>query len=248
MRLRPTLTPRLARRRRLSSAPAPAPARARRAHRLPSARCYPGPARASAGGGLSARRLRKSAAPAPSRGSRRRDHPRRALQAWLHRHPHLRRRGAISAGPAAHQAREICARSVGGPERARVARARFSNKVAMHCGVTCPIPMSTPRKSHDVAPDPGAHVPDPRTKIFLLQAVGASSVSSLRTRTPHGGGGELGVGGSARCAGAYDRTRVRTRVNARAWQGLRRRFKAPCHRLAALNTQNPRVELARDGA
>ena len=36
--------------------------RARRAHHLPSARCYPGPARASAGGDLSARRLRKAAA------------------------------------------------------------------------------------------------------------------------------------------------------------------------------------------
>ena len=66
-----------------------------------------------------------------------------------------------------------------------------------------------------------------RTKIVLLQAVGASSISSLQTRTPHGGGGELGVGGSARCEGAYNRTRVRTRVNAGAWQGLRRRFKAP---------------------
>ena len=66
-----------------------------------------------------------------------------------------------------------------------------------------------------------------RTKSFLLQAVGASSVSSLRTMTPHDGGGELDIGGSARCGGAHDRTRVRTRVNARAWQGLRRRFKAP---------------------
>ena len=37
----------------------------------------------------------------------------------------------------------------------------------------------------------------------------------------------LGLGGSARCGGAYDRTRVRTRVDAGAWQGLRRRFKAP---------------------
>ena len=79
------------------------------------------------------------------------------------------------------------------------------------------------RPGQDAGPQPG----QPRTKNLLLQAVGASSVSSLRTTTPHGGGGELGVGGSARCAGAYDRTRVRTRVNARAWQGLRLRFNAP---------------------
>ena len=36
--------------------------RARRAHHLPSARCYPGTAGASAGGDLSARRLIKAAA------------------------------------------------------------------------------------------------------------------------------------------------------------------------------------------
>ena len=36
--------------------------RARRAHHLPHARCYPGPAGASAGGDLSARGLRKAAA------------------------------------------------------------------------------------------------------------------------------------------------------------------------------------------
>ena len=39
------------------------------------------------------------------------------------------------------------------------------------------------------------------------------------------GRGELGVGGKAHYGGAYDRTQVRTRVNARAWQGLQRRLK-----------------------
>ena len=88
-------------------------------------------------------------------------------------------------------------------------------------------PSSTPAKClHRLLQD-GPQLLQSRTKIFLLQAIGASRISSLRTRTPHGGGGELGVGGSARRGGAYDRTRVRTRVNARAWQGLRRRFKAP---------------------
>ena len=71
-----------------------------------------------------------------------------------------------------------------------------------------------------------------RTKNFLLQAVGASSISSLRTRTTHDGGCELGVRGSAHCGGAYDRTQVCTRVNARAWQGLQRRQKAPSRRAA----------------
>ena len=52
----------LARRSRPSIAPALAPARARSAHRLPHARCYPGPAGASAGGDHSARGLRKAAA------------------------------------------------------------------------------------------------------------------------------------------------------------------------------------------
>ena len=69
-----------------------------------------------------------------------------------------------------------------------------------------------------------------RTKNFLLQAVGASSISSLRTVMAELGRGELGVGGKAHCGGAYDRTQVCTRVNARAWQGLQRRQKAPSHR------------------
>ena len=50
------------------------------------------------------------------------------------------------------------------------------------------------------------------------------------------GRGELGVEGKAHYGGAYDRMRVRTRVNAGAWQGLQRRLKAPSHRAApALN-------------
>ena len=92
--------------------------------------------------------------------------------------------------------------------------------------------MSTRRKSHDVAPDPGPHVPDPRTKFFLLLAVGASSISSLRTVVTELGRGELGVRGKAHYGGAYDRTQVRTRVNAGAWQGLQRRLKAQSHRAA----------------
>ena len=66
-----------------------------------------------------------------------------------------------------------------------------------------------------------------RTKNFLLQAVGASSISSLRTVMAELGRGELGVGAKARRGGAYNRMRVRTRVNAGAWQGLQRRLKAP---------------------
>ena len=69
-----------------------------------------------------------------------------------------------------------------------------------------------------------------RTKNFLLQAVGASSISSLRTVMAELARGELGVQGKARCGGAYDRMRVRTRVNAGAWQGLQRQQKAPSHR------------------
>ena len=107
----------------------------------------------------------------------------------------------------------------------------------LRCGPIASACTSRAAAKHELQPNLGPISPNLDTKNLLLQAVGASSISSLRTTTPHGGGGELGVGGSARCAGAYDRTRVRTRVNARAWQGLRRRFKAPCHRLAALNTQ-----------
>ena len=48
----------------------------------------------------------------------------------------------------------------------------------------------------------GPEILGSRTKNLLLQAVGASSISSLRTMTPHDGGGELDIGGSARCGGA----------------------------------------------
>ena len=71
-----------------------------------------------------------------------------------------------------------------------------------------------------------------RTKKILLQAVGVSSISILRTVMRELGRGELGVGGKAHYGGAYDRTQVRTRVNAGAWQGLQRRLKAPSHRAA----------------
>ena len=101
-------------------------------------------------------------------------------------------------------------------------------------------PSSTPAKClHRLLQD-GPQLLQSRTKIFLLQAIGASRILSLRTRTPNGGGGELGVEGSARCGGAHDRTRVRTRVNARAWQGLRRRFKAPRHPLKAFRKSSTR--------
>ena len=143
------------------------------------------------------------------------------------RHRGLRRLSAISAGPQAHQAGKICARNAGGPERARVARGVYFDLRPLYFYPTLARPSSTPAKClHRLLQD-GPQLLQSRTKIFLLQAVGASSISSLRTMTPHGGGGELGVGGSARCGGAYDRTRVRTRVDAGAWQGLRRRFKAP---------------------
>ena len=69
-----------------------------------------------------------------------------------------------------------------------------------------------------------------QTKIFLLQAVGASSISSLQTVMAELGRVELGVRGKAHYGGAYDRMRVRTRVNAGAWQGLQWRLKAPSHR------------------
>ena len=65
---------------RRSRAPAPASARACSAHRLPHARCYPGPARASAGGGLAARRLRKAAAQRLREGGHAEKTPSRAAQ------------------------------------------------------------------------------------------------------------------------------------------------------------------------
>jgi len=95
MRLRPTYTPRLANRGRRSRPPAPAPARARCAHRLPSARCYPGPAGASAGGDLSARRLIIAAALAPSGWRSCRESPFARGAAHADRHLHLQHRSAI---------------------------------------------------------------------------------------------------------------------------------------------------------
>ena len=95
LRLRPTYTPRLANRGRRSRPPALAPARARSAHRLPSARCYPGPAGASAGGDLSARRLIIPAALAPSGRRSCRESPFARGRAQADRHQHLRRRSAI---------------------------------------------------------------------------------------------------------------------------------------------------------
>ena len=94
-------------------------------------------------------------------------------------------------------------------------------------GPTLARPSSSPGNCRCLLAHPGPHVAQPRTKIFLLQAVGASSISSLRTVMSELGRGELGVGAKARRGGAYNRMRVRTRVNAGAWQGLQRRLKAP---------------------
>ena len=93
--LRPTYTPRLANRGRRSRPPAPAPARARCAPHLPSARCYPGPAGASAGGDLSARRLIIVAAPAPSGWRSCPESPFARGAAQADRHWHLLHRSAI---------------------------------------------------------------------------------------------------------------------------------------------------------
>ena len=79
------------------------------------------------------------------------------------------------------------------------------------------------------------NLPNLEQKNFLLQAVGVSSISSLRTVMRELGRGELGVGGKAHYGGAYDRTQVHTRVNAGARQGLQRRLKAPSHAAAPLN-------------
>ena len=143
------------------------------------------------------------------------------------RHRHLRRRSAISTRPGSCRAAKTCARSGEGPERARVARGVSGHFSTLRCGPIAIACTSRAAAKHELQPNLGPISPNLDTKNLLLQAVGASSISSLRILTPHGGGGELGVGGSARRGGAYDRTRVRTRVDAGAWQGLRRRFKAP---------------------
>ena len=79
-------------------------------------------------------------------------------------------------------------------------------------------------------------------KIFLLQAVGASSILSLRTVVAELGRGELGIEGKAHYGGAYDRMRVRTRVNAGAWQGLQRQQKAHAILTPTLNAFRKRVK------
>ena len=96
----------------------------------------------------------------------------------------------------------------------------------------CPIlarPSSSPGNYRCRLAGCGPQLAGRRTKKFLLQAVGASSISSLRTVVAELGRGELGVGGKAHYGGASDRTQVRTRVNARAWQGLQRRLKPHRH-------------------
>ena len=171
--------------------------------------------------------VEKSCRATPSGRSPCRENPFARGAAQADRDLHLRRRSAISARPGSCRAAKTCARSGEGPERARVARGvyrHFSTSGAGQSATACTQRAATKRQ---LALNLGPSSLNLDTKNLLLQAVGASSVLSLRTRTPHGGGGELGVGGSARRGGAYDRTRVRTRVDAGAWQGLRRRFKAP---------------------
>ena len=56
------------------------------------------------------------------------------------------------------------------------------------------------------------------------------------------GRGELGVEGKAHYGGAYDRMRVRTRVNAGAWQGLQRQQKAHAILTPTLNAFRKRVK------
>ena len=152
--------------------------------------------------------------------------------AQLERQRHLRRRSAISARPQARPAGEICARHEGGPVRARVARGTPIQPRPLTIDPTLACPSSSPAFDWYLALPGGANILRVRTKIFLLQAVGVSSISSLRTVMRELGRGELGVGGKAHYGGAYDRTQVRTRVNPGAWQGLQRRLKAPSHRAA----------------
>ena len=171
--------------------------------------------------------VEKSSASAPSGRSRRRDLPRRALQAWLHRHRAIRRRSASRTRPVAACGSNILARNRGRASGSRAGSVCSCPCSTLHCGPIAIACTSRAAAKHELQPTLGPISPTLGTKNFLLQAVGASSISSLRTRTPHDGGGELDIGGSARCGGAYDRTRVRTRVDAGAWQGLQWRLKPP---------------------
>ena len=164
---------------------------------------------------------------APSRRRSSRENPFARGAAQADRQRHLRQCGAISARPQARPAGEICARHEGGPVRARVARGVSFYLRPLNLGTHLVLGSFTPAKCLHRLAGNGPLLAGSRTKKFHLQAVGASSVSSLRKVMPELGRGELGVGGKAHYGGAHDRTRVRTRVDAGAWQGLRRRFKAP---------------------
>jgi len=97
------------------------------------------------------------------------------------RHGHLRHISAISAHPQARPAGEICARHEGGPVRARVARGTPIQPRPLTIDPTLACPSSSPASDWYLALPEGPNILRVRTQIFLLQAVGASSISSLRT-------------------------------------------------------------------
>ena len=180
MCLRSTYTPHLARRSRPSIAPALAPARARSAHRLPHARCYPGPARASAGGDLSARGLREQPRGAfekkvmPRKSLRARGCPARSATAPAASRCNL---SAPTSSPIDRILRAQWRRSCEGTERRgwefNLRPLRFDPNLARTS--------SSPASDWYLARRGGPHILRARTQIFLLQAVGASSISILRT-------------------------------------------------------------------
>eukprot|EP00964_Phaeocystis_antarctica_P006894 scaffold3731_cov63-Phaeocystis_antarctica.AAC.1 len=88
----------------------------------------------------------------------------------------------------------------------------------------------------------GAPLLQVRTKIPLLQALGAASLSSPGAWAGARRGRGKPIGGEARCGGAHRRAWVRVRAHPRPWQRVPRRHPPGRHRAHLEIALESRVE------